>query len=352
MAEIKVRAADSSLAMDEVQKRLGDDALIISTTKKDGQIEIIATDDALAVRKNEIEPLILGEAYKISDFDSILRQKVVGSSLEESKSLDFENAFDDRLNAIISDLSNLKSLLSAGIPGGNQELDVLTKLQMIGFRKKILDNVGIRDKELSPEAATKKIAKAFVSGKSPKFENSSLYLILGDPYVGKSTFAKKFYDLMKSSQTDRDFELVQDNKLRKMENLVRDLRKTIDSDGINKRALIVDFNSSKISLNDLFKMIDSQKEIIDVSVIRVIEVGRSYEFLMKVSKYQVLFQEYVAFSKLDVCDLSIPEISAMLETENQCMFLSGNDSSREGLFFAKVDQVASFLLNKFRDEHG
>ena len=56
MAEIKVRAADSSLAMDEVQKRLGDDALIISTTKKDGQIEIIATDDALAVRKNEIEP--------------------------------------------------------------------------------------------------------------------------------------------------------------------------------------------------------------------------------------------------------------------------------------------------------
>ena len=89
-----------------------------------------------------------------------------------------------------------------------------------------------------------------------------------------------------------------------------------------------------------------------MSVIRVIEVGRSYEFLMKVSKYQVLFQEYVAFSKLDVCDLSIPEISAMLETENQCMFLSGNDSSREGLFFAKVDQVASFLLNKFRDEHG
>ena len=75
--------------MDEVQKRLGDDALIISTTKKDGQIEIIATDDALAVRKNEIEPLILGEAYKISDFDSILRQKVVGSSLEESKMFRF-----------------------------------------------------------------------------------------------------------------------------------------------------------------------------------------------------------------------------------------------------------------------
>ena len=103
--------------------------------------------------------LILGEAYKISDFDSILRQKVVGSSLEESKSLDFENAFDDRLNAIISDLSNLKSLLSAGIPGGNQELDVLTKLQMIGFRKKLLDNVGIKTRSFLQKLLRKKLQK-------------------------------------------------------------------------------------------------------------------------------------------------------------------------------------------------
>ena len=84
---------------------------------------------------------------------------------------------------------------------------------MIGFRKKLLDNVGIKDNAISPEAATKKIAKAFVSGKSPKFENSSLYLIVGDRLVGKSTFAKKFLHLMKNTQSDRDFELVQDNNL-------------------------------------------------------------------------------------------------------------------------------------------
>ena len=43
MAEITVRAIDSALAMEEVQKRLGDDALIISTKRIDGQIEITAT---------------------------------------------------------------------------------------------------------------------------------------------------------------------------------------------------------------------------------------------------------------------------------------------------------------------
>ena len=45
MAEITVRAIDSALAMEEIQKRLGDEALIISTKRVDGQIEITATDD-------------------------------------------------------------------------------------------------------------------------------------------------------------------------------------------------------------------------------------------------------------------------------------------------------------------
>ena len=45
MAEITVRAIDSALAMEEVQKRLGDAALIISKQRIDGQIEITATDE-------------------------------------------------------------------------------------------------------------------------------------------------------------------------------------------------------------------------------------------------------------------------------------------------------------------
>ena len=45
MAEIKVKALDSAAAMEEVVKRLGVDALIVSTRKIDGQIEIVATND-------------------------------------------------------------------------------------------------------------------------------------------------------------------------------------------------------------------------------------------------------------------------------------------------------------------
>ena len=57
MTEITVRAADSSLAMEEIQKKLGDDAFIISTRKTGGQIEIVATDEDLSSVKKE-EPIL------------------------------------------------------------------------------------------------------------------------------------------------------------------------------------------------------------------------------------------------------------------------------------------------------
>ena len=45
MVEITVKAVDSASAMEEVEKRLGADALIVSTNRVDGQIEIVATND-------------------------------------------------------------------------------------------------------------------------------------------------------------------------------------------------------------------------------------------------------------------------------------------------------------------
>ena len=45
MPELKFSAADTSLAMEEVQRKLGPDALILSTERRDGLIEITATND-------------------------------------------------------------------------------------------------------------------------------------------------------------------------------------------------------------------------------------------------------------------------------------------------------------------
>jgi len=352
MVEITVRAADSSLAMEEVQKKLGDDALIISTSKKDGKIEIVATDDEQTLKKKEIEPLLLGEAYKTNTFDEVLQKKLNVSTAGDKNVFDSQSIFKDRLNKIVSDIYDLNVLFDESMSLNTQKISLLSQLQTIGFRRKTLDSLGIKDNAISPEVATKKIAKAFVAGKAGKFETSNLYLIVGDRLVGKSTFAEKFLHLMVNTQSERDFSLVQDSKLRKLDVLLRDLGATLDDEGNSEKALILDLTDENTGSNNYFKKVISNKYNFNVSVIRIMEVGRSYEYLVSSPQYQAVFPEYVAFSKLDICDLSVPEISAMIDMKNQCMFLAGIDDKTEGLYFAKVDQIASFLMNKFKDEHG
>jgi len=102
MAEITVRAIDSALAMEEVQKRLGDDALIISTQRIDGQIEITATDEEVIKPEKEIKPFILGDIYRQDNFSAVLDRKV-----GEAKSGTDRNAPSDLYSEVTNKIAKL-----------------------------------------------------------------------------------------------------------------------------------------------------------------------------------------------------------------------------------------------------
>ena len=89
---------------------------------------------------------------------------------------------------------------------------------------------------------------------------------------------------------------------------------------------------------------------VKISIIETIATGNSYEKLTKNLKSKGFKNDYIAFTKLDLCDISIPEIAAILENSKKCMFFSGIDKINDGLYFAKVDQIKSHLLNKLNRE--
>ena len=60
--------------------------------------------------------------------------------------------------------------------------------------------------------------------------------------------------------------------------------------------------------------------------------------------------EYLAITKLDLCDLSLGEISAFVELNHKCMFFSGIETETDGLFFAQVDKVMSHILQTVGSE--
>ena len=72
MVEITVKALDSASAMEEVEKRLGSDALIVSTNKVDGHIEIVATNDEPSYYKERKKTLVLDSSLQVEGFPNIL----------------------------------------------------------------------------------------------------------------------------------------------------------------------------------------------------------------------------------------------------------------------------------------
>ena len=126
----------------------------------------------------------------------------------------------------------------------------------------------------------------------------------------------------------------------------------MDTDGLSEKALVIDVNELDLNLGKFLMDLNKKFNLLSASVVRVIEVGHSYESLISGMDYQAVFNEYIAFTKLDLCDISVPEISAITEMKNKCMFLSGIDNYDDGLYFAKVDQIESFLLKKLQEEHG
>ena len=85
MVEITVQALDSASAMEEVEKRLGSDALIVSTSRVDGKIEIVATDDEPLKYKKFSEPLLLDDRHRIRNFSDVFDAKIEEANKTEVK---------------------------------------------------------------------------------------------------------------------------------------------------------------------------------------------------------------------------------------------------------------------------
>ena len=119
-----------------------------------------------------------------------------------------------------------------------------------------------------------------------------------------------------------------------------------DSLNTDANRLIIEKTNGKLDLDFLFLELKKIKSDVKISVVNTVAVGSSYEFLMKSIDPDLHQNQFIAFTKLDLCDISVPEISAILELDLKCLFFSGIDQVDDGLYFAKLAQIESFLAKK------
>jgi hypothetical protein len=132
---------------------------------------------------------------------------------------------------------------------------------------------------------------------------------------------------------------------------VKSLNLLLDQGNTQKRqVVIIDASNQENDLNLLMVDLLKANPEAKISIIHTVPVGSSYERLKKDTKIKSSENYYWAFTKLDTYDLSVAEISAMIELDNKCMFFSGMDKVKDGAYYAKVDQIEAYLLKKIKEE--
>ena len=265
MPELKITAVDTSLAMDEVEKKLGPDALILSTTRRDGMIEILATNepdqiDAANLKAKEkakarLENRLLSEeqidaANLKAKEKAKARQESSISELPYSKNTEkfselvdaevskYENKSDsqepigsnepnpsalgdnrseksDLAMAFEQKLSELQFLVDGTIALGQQRdtsLSINAKMKMLGFSNRTATTlIDKNEPNLELHDLMRQFTRQVVQGKSKDFDASQIILVCGAERSGKTLLSKKLSKFLPTHTAAQNSTLVLQN---------------------------------------------------------------------------------------------------------------------------------------------
>ena len=240
------------------------------------------------------------------------------ASVQDDEKLLLESDYTTKIDGLIEQLSNLKEFIGNNLSEKISVVDNKNKLRAIGFTDTALSKLDIGQ---DIDRILKKVSKVFVSGKSKHFDTSDIYLVVGEKYSGKSVFARKFCNLMTEADSDRSFKLLDDKIPKKVFKAAKDLKLDVNlTNGQKPGALVIEKTTEDMDLQLFILEIKKVNPEAKISVIQTIPVGSSSEFLLKTIDRNLYKDHFIAFTKLDICDISVPEISALIEMNLKCLF--------------------------------
>jgi hypothetical protein len=401
MPELTIRAADSSLAMDEIERKLGPDALILSTEKRDGLIEIIATNEPdqiasasiasaekLKLRLNRDGNETVEGKIKLAAEKSKLR--VETEELDNDKSTGGKINFSEALAAEISTinephLGDLEQQDNAQDPSGLMpsfqkivnELEFIVKttseltavkpsqlsdenkLRILGFSSSVVDELTQGEPEKSDiNDFAKSFSRGIVNGKSHHFDESDMIIVVGEAGAGVTTLVQKLEKFLPKAEPKNGLKVLQSDfsegvqtilKSKMSTNVTSLFRKSSDTPSEDTK-LLLEFDGQPEDLpKHLYKIAEADPNL-KVSVVYALEVGKSYHHVADLMRKFDMPDVYVALTKMDLFEVSTAELSAISDANRKILFFSGLKIIEDGLDFAKVAVMESFLTNLINNE--
>ena len=391
MTQHKVISEDSLSAMDEISKVLGKDAVILKTTKVNGKIEILGS--------NNIEDIASSNAKKIvkqkSNFSHLfsnhnLEQKIqnrkVNNILDEKKLNQNEHSENvvqtniEDLNAKYVDVKTfsqfttkieklLKNMVVSDIDELYQSNNKSLTIELLkkGFSKNIISE--FQEQNLNKEDIDVELlfyhylAKKLVLPYKDQIVDSEIIFINGPSGSGKTTLCSK----IASHILDNKFVANEKDKL----SIVNFAPKSSNNSELVNFGRLLNLNVSSISsIEDIIKFVntnhDNKKLIIDVSQ-EIINTSGYIQYLEKLtlnkkcsnlialpaSTNKNMIESIIRFyrdtfpviglTKLDEANINAEELSILGELNCKIGILSGSRSIIGSIAFAKREVLAQYM---------
>ena len=385
MTTITVTAADTAQAMDKIVERLGDDALILETVKRNGRIEMIATDsveDAAAKEPTIVSPhpesgalsglnIEIGSSAGFTDlFDQQMINTVRNRSNAQTSTVDHlvGRAIEatDNLD-ILTELRNIRHMLSGMMITHPDGLDVTlghaapVRLHQAGFSSKAIQQlydymVGLEGDD-AVASFVNALAERVVHRDAESVFDSRVVFVIGSSGTGKTTLATKIAAYFKehgisdrmvlTSAASPGVSANEDIKA-----YARLLNMRAAQIGIGEvsvavqetsNRMIIDVNATPedaiTTISEVMKQLGSGK----VTVVQAIPGGASSTMISHQCKLYRKLSPMIALTKLDECEAMPAELSALALEGSGVGLLTGTKSIVGGIAIATMPILAQYL---------
>ena len=386
MTTITVTAGDTAQAMDKIVERLGEDALILETVKRNGRIEMIATDDPedapipLALGRSsdaeeavQREPLDL-EIGSTTAFTDLFDQQMINRvrRREDDNTSAAENLVGRAIEAsdnleVLSELRGIRTMLNGMMITHPEGLDVTlghaapVRLHQAGFSPKAIQTlhhhmVGLDD-EAAVMAFMDALADKVVHPDVDSLFGSRLVLVVGSSGTGKTTLATKIAAYFKehgisermtlAAATGPGVSVNEDIKsyarllnMRSLQFGIGELTTAIQE---TSNRMIVDINATPAdameAVRDVIRILGAHK----VTVVQAIPGGSSATMISHQCRQYGALSPMIALTKLDECEAMPAELSALALEGSGVGLLTGTKAIVGGIAIATMPILAQYL---------
>jgi len=367
MPTITVQAADSATAMDEIWTKLGPDAMIISTSKRNGRIVMEATTESA---KPAMAPSVEAGFSDIFKGQMLAKTAVTAKADTAGRTPAAAGADIAGLRRDITQMQNMLSgLVLTDLDGVNPSLSASTRLELqrAGFSAASLDLLKARYAGLTYgdgcDAFLGGMAERLAHPHAEAILSKRLIFVVGATGTGRTTMVAKLTAMLREAHPKKEIiaaslhgQNASNNQSLQsfgrllnipvcalsLETPVADFNKMTDYD-----IMVIDVTAMPDEASQKIAAIKAHINSKDIGVIATIPGSTSRAMIeLTVQRFADL-APMVALTKLDECETTASEFSTYVEQSARISILSGTKSVIGASIFASENILLQYLKENF-----